>query len=121
MRRWVEEKGNEIIEQLRSLGASADWSRLAYTMDAKCTKATMEAFLRLHAKGKIYRANRIVNWDTSLQSAISDAEVCYWLLMSLSYAIRKGQKALSRWWQAAGRTVANLCENTLPLKTGSCP
>lgn len=72
---WVEEKGGQILQQLRRLNASPDWSRQAYTMDAKCSKATMEAFSRLHAEGLIYRDNRLVNWDTKLQTAVSDMEV----------------------------------------------
>ena len=72
VREWVAEKGGKIMKQLRRLGASPGWSRQAYTMDAQCSKATLEAFKRLHAKGLIYRANRIVHWDSHLQSAISD-------------------------------------------------
>ncbi len=72
---WVDEKGGQILQQLRSLAASLDWSRQAYTMDAQCSKATLEAFKRLHAEGLIYRDNRLVNWDTQLQSAVSDIEV----------------------------------------------
>ena len=72
---WVDEKGGQILQQLRRLGASPDWSRQAYTMDPQCSKATLEAFQRLHAMGLIYRDNRLVNWDTQLQSAVSDIEV----------------------------------------------
>ena len=73
--KWVEDKGGKILQQLRRLGASPDWSRQAYTMSPQLSKAVLEAFLQMHAKGLIYRDNRLVNWDTRLQSAVSDIEV----------------------------------------------
>ena len=73
--RWVDEKGGQILQQLRRLGASPDWSRQAYTMSPQLSAAVLEAFLRMHAGGLIYRDNRLVNWDTRLQSAVSDIEV----------------------------------------------
>ena len=72
---WVDEKGGQILQQLRRLGASPDWSRQAYTMSPQLSAAVLEAFLRMHAAGLIYRDNRLVNWDTRLQSAVSDIEV----------------------------------------------
>ncbi len=73
--KWVDEKGGQILQQLRRLGASPDWSRQAYTMSPQLSAAVLEAFLRMHAAGLIYRDNRLVNWDTRLQSAVSDIEV----------------------------------------------
>lgn len=73
--KWVDDKGGKILQQLRRLGASPDWSRQAYTMTPQLSTAVLEAFLRMHAKGLIYRDNRLVNWDTRLQSAVSDIEV----------------------------------------------
>ena len=75
MHKWVDEKGGQILQQLRRLGASPDWGRQAYTMSAPLSAAVLEAFLRLHAARLIYRDNRLVNWDTRLQSAVSDIEV----------------------------------------------
>jgi len=72
--KWVDEKGGKILQQLRRLGASPDWSKQAYTMSPQLSKAVLEAFLRMHANGLIYRDNRLVNWDTRLQSAVSDIE-----------------------------------------------
>ena len=72
---WVADKGGQILQQLRRLGASPDWSRQAYTMSPQLSKAVLEAFLRMHAMGLLYRENRLVNWDTQLQSAVSDIEV----------------------------------------------
>ncbi|XP_049873606.1 valine--tRNA ligase isoform X2 [Pectinophora gossypiella] len=72
---WRNEKGGRIYEQLRSLGSSYDWSRVRFTMDPSMCRAVNEAFIRLHAGGDIYRANRLVNWSCTLKSAISDIEV----------------------------------------------
>ena len=74
---WVDKYGGQICRQLRRVGASPDWGRQAFTMDDKLTKAVKEAFLRLHARGKVYRAHRLVNWSTRLNTAISDIEVDY--------------------------------------------
>ncbi|KAJ9589234.1 hypothetical protein L9F63_027980, partial [Diploptera punctata] len=72
---WRREKGDRIYLQLRKLGSSLDWSRACFTMDPKLTRAVIEAFVRLHEEGYIYRSNRLVNWSCTLKSAISDIEV----------------------------------------------
>uniref|UniRef100_A0A1B0D104 Valine--tRNA ligase n=1 Tax=Phlebotomus papatasi TaxID=29031 RepID=A0A1B0D104_PHLPP len=72
---WRNEKGDRIYDQLKRLGSSPDWSRVAFTMDPKLCKAVVEAFVRLYDKGYIYRSNRLVNWSCTLRSAISDIEV----------------------------------------------
>jgi valyl-tRNA synthetase len=72
---WKAESGGNISQQLRRLGASADWSRERFTMDAGLSKAVREVFVRLHGEGLIYRDRRLVNWDPKLQTAISDLEV----------------------------------------------
>ena len=74
---WKEKYGGRIVEQLKKLGSSCDWSRLAFTMDEKCSKAVREAFFRLYEKGLIYRGSRIINWCPSCKTALSDAEVEY--------------------------------------------
>ena len=74
---WKEKYGGRIIEQLKKLGSSCDWSRLAFTMDEKCSKAVREAFFRLYQKGLIYRGDRIINWCPGCKTALSDAEVEY--------------------------------------------
>ncbi|XP_035879660.1 valine--tRNA ligase, mitochondrial isoform X1 [Phyllostomus discolor] len=73
--KWKEEKGGEICEQLRALGASLDWDRECFTMDAGSSVAVTEAFVRLHKAGLLYRSQQLVNWSCSLRSAISDIEV----------------------------------------------
>jgi len=73
--RWKHESGSTITRQMRRLGASADWSRERFTMDADLSEAVTETFVRLHEEGLIYRGPRLVNWDPVLQTAISDLEV----------------------------------------------
>ena len=72
---WKEQSGNRIENQLRRLGASVDWSRHKFTMDAELSVAVTEAFVRLYDEGLIYRGQRLVNWDPVLHTALSDLEV----------------------------------------------
>jgi valyl-tRNA synthetase len=72
---WKEESGGTILNQLRRLGASCDWSRERFTMDEGLSEAVLKVFVELHKKGLIYRAKRLVNWHPELQTAISDLEV----------------------------------------------
>ncbi|MDE6557619.1 MAG: valine--tRNA ligase [Clostridia bacterium] len=74
---WKNKYGDRIINQLKKLGSSCDWSRLAFTMDDKCSKAVREVFVNLYNKGLIYRGSRIINWCPCCKTAISDAEVEY--------------------------------------------
>ncbi len=74
---WKEKYGGRIVEQLKLLGSSCDWSRLAFTMDEKCSKAVKEVFVNLYEKGLIYRGDRIINWCPDCKTALSDAEVEY--------------------------------------------
>lgn len=71
------EQGGHITRQLRSLGASADWTRERFTMDNDLSEAVSEAFVRLHDKGLIYRGEYMVNWAPMLKTAVSDLEVEY--------------------------------------------
>ncbi|KAG8045647.1 hypothetical protein GUJ93_ZPchr0008g13403 [Zizania palustris] len=75
--KWKGEYGGTILNQLRRLAASLDWSRECFTMDKPRSKAVTEAFVRLHEQGLIYRDYRLVNWDCTLRTAISDIEVDY--------------------------------------------
>lgn len=74
---WKEQYGGYITEQLRRLGASCDWSRERFTLDAGLSRAVNEAFVRLHRMGLIYRGEYLVNWSPGLQTAVSDLEVEY--------------------------------------------
>lgn len=71
------EQGGHITNQLRCLGASADWGRERFTMDADLSEAVSEAFVRLHDKGLVYRGEYMVNWAPLLKTAVSDLEVEY--------------------------------------------
>jgi valyl-tRNA synthetase len=72
---WKEQSGGTIINQLKRLGASCDWSRNAFTMDANFQQAVIKVFVDLYDKGLIYRGKRLVNWDPHFETAISDLEV----------------------------------------------
>lgn len=72
---WKEQSGNTILQQMRRLGVSADWSRECFTMDEHMSNAVREVFIRLYDEGLIYRGQRLVNWDPKLLTAISDLEV----------------------------------------------
>lgn len=74
---WKEKYGNRIVEQLKTMGVSLDWSRMAFTMDERCSKAVREVFVSLYEQGYIYRGDRIINWCPGCKTAISDAEVEY--------------------------------------------
>ncbi len=74
---WKDKFGGRIVEQLKLLGSSCDWSRLAFTMDEKCSRAVKEVFVNLYEKGLIYRGDRIINWCPDCKTALSDAEVEY--------------------------------------------
>jgi len=72
---WKEESGGTIINQLKRLGASCDWSRERFTMDDGLSRAVVKVFVQLYREGLIYKAKRLVNWDPKLLTAISDLEV----------------------------------------------
>lgn len=72
---WKAESGGAIGEQLRRLGASADWSRERFTMDEGLSRAVLKVFVTLYNQGLIYKDKRLVNWDPRLQTAVSDLEV----------------------------------------------
>jgi valyl-tRNA synthetase len=74
---WKKMYGGRIINQLKKLGSSCDWSRERFTMDEGCSRAVKEVFVRLYEKGLIYKGNRIINWCPSCTTALSDAEVEY--------------------------------------------
>ncbi len=72
---WKAESGNTITRQLRRLGTSMDWARERFTMDKGLSEAVTEVFVRLYDEGLIYRGKRLVNWDPTLHTAVSDLEV----------------------------------------------
>ncbi len=72
---WKEYSGGTILNQMRRLGDSVDWSRTYFTMDDKLSQVVTETFVQLYEQGLIYRGKRLVNWDPKLQTAVSDLEV----------------------------------------------
>ena len=72
---WKEQYEKRILSQLRDLGASCDWDRVRFTLDDRCARAVREAFFRLFQQGLVRRGKRLVNWDTFLQTAVSDDEL----------------------------------------------
>ena len=71
---WVATTGGTILRQLESLGASADWSRTAYTLDPDLSRAVREAFVRLYEKGLVYRGHRVIHWCSRCLTSLSDEE-----------------------------------------------
>ena len=88
---WTEKYGGIILHQLKKLGASCDWERTAFTMDEVRSDAVIGIFVDLYRKGKLYRGKRMVNWDPSAQTVLSNEEVLYeeekTLLYKVSYKI----------------------------------
>jgi valyl-tRNA synthetase len=85
---WKKQYGDIIINQLKKLGCSCDWSRNAFTMDKNLSKSVIKVFVELHKKKLIYKAEKLVNWDTVLKTAISDLEVDQRELNSKIYYIK---------------------------------
>src|SRR6266568_9131838 len=85
---WRRHYGGAILGQMKRLGASVDWSREYFTMDDRLSVAVKEAFIRLYEQGLIYRGAYIVNWDPSIQTAVSDLEVEHEERLGKLYHIR---------------------------------
>lgn len=85
---WKEKHGGIILEQLKKLGASCDWSRTRFTMDSALYESVIKVFVDLYNKGLIYRGVRMVNWDPSALTAVSDEEVIYKESKSKLYYLR---------------------------------
>jgi len=73
--KWKNESGDQILNQLKKLGCSCDWSRNRFTMDKDLSDAVTKTFVKLYKEKKIYKDTKLVNWDTKLETAISDLEV----------------------------------------------
>ncbi|MEN8121028.1 MAG: valine--tRNA ligase, partial [Bacteroidota bacterium] len=85
---WKEKHGGIILEQLKKLGASCDWDRTTFTMDKNLYKSVIKVFVDLYNKGNIYRGVRMVNWDPSAKTAVSDEEVIHKEEQSKLYYIK---------------------------------
>jgi valyl-tRNA synthetase len=85
---WKEKYGGIILQQLEKLGASCDWDRTRFTMEADLSDAVIDVFIDLHKKGKIYRGVRMVNWDPKGLTAVSDEEVIHKEVNSKLFYVR---------------------------------
>ncbi|MEN9640548.1 MAG: hypothetical protein RLZZ262_2417, partial [Bacteroidota bacterium] len=85
---WTHKHGGIILEQLKKLGASCDWDRTRFTMDEKYYESVVDSFIDLHKKGRIYRGERMINWDPAALTALSDEEVIYKEVNSKLYQVR---------------------------------
>jgi valyl-tRNA synthetase len=85
---WKDKHGGIILEQLKKLGASCDWERTYFTMDAEYSESVLDVFVDLFKKGKIYRGVRMVNWDPEALTAVSDEEVLYKEVNSRLFYVR---------------------------------
>jgi len=86
--KWKEQSGGTIINQLKKLGASCDWSRERFTMDKGLSEAVREVFIRLYQEGLIYRSHYIINWCPRCQTALSDLEVEHHEISGRLYHLR---------------------------------
>ncbi len=94
---WKEKHGGIILEQLKKLGASCDWSRTVFTMDESYSESVIDVFIDLYNKGLIYRGVRMVNWDPQAMTAVSDEEVVYRELNSKLYYVRYPVQGENEW------------------------
>ena len=92
---WKHKYGNRIVEQLKKLGSSCDWSRERFTMDEGCSKAVREVFVGMYEKGLIYKGSRIINWCPTCATALSDTEVEHEERASMLYHLKYHVKGSS--------------------------
>lgn len=85
---WTHKHGGIILDQLKKLGASCDWDRTRFTMDEKYYDSVIDSFIDLYKKGKIYRGERMINWDPAALTALSDEEVIYREVNSKLYHVK---------------------------------
>lgn len=133
---WKEESGGTIMKQMRRLGTSADWSRERFTMDEGLSQAVQTAFIKLYEDGLIYRGKRLVNWDPSFKTAVSDLEVVHAEEQGFLYHIQYGPLVIAttrpetmlgdvavavhtqdtRYQHLIGKTIKlPLCEREIPI------
>ena len=112
---WKEKHGGIILQQLKKLGASCDWSRTKFTMDPEMSESVIDVFIDLYNKGKIYRGVRMVNWDPKALTAISDEEVIHKEVTAKLYYVK---------YQIEGSeefvTIATTRPETIPGDTAIC-
>jgi len=112
---WTRTYGGIILEQLKKLGASCDWSRTCFTMDDSLSESVINVFVDLYNKGKVYRGTRMVNWDTAAKTAVSDEEVEYKEVSSKLYYVRYKVADTEEWL-----TIATTRPETILGDTAVC-
>ena len=113
---WKEKHGGIILDQLKKLGASCDWERTTFTMDADYSSSVIQVFVDLFEKGRIYRGVRMVNWDPEALTAVSDEEVHYKEVNSRLYYVRYKIEGSDDEWL----TVATTRPETILGDTAVC-
>ncbi len=94
---WTDNYGGIILDQLKKLGASCDWSRTRFTMEPSLSDAVLDVFVDLYEKGLIYRGLRMINWDPEAQTALSNEEVIYREVTDKLYYVRYAVKGQDRY------------------------
>lgn len=112
---WKEKYGGIILEQLKKLGCSCDWSRTRFTMEEELSKAVIKAFVHLYRKGWIYRGMRMVNWDPIGQTALSDEEVIFKETKSKMAYVKYFVPALNEYL-----IIATVRPETIPADVAVC-
>jgi valyl-tRNA synthetase len=112
---WKEKYGGIILEQLKKLGASCDWDRTRFTMEEELSEAVTDAFIDLYKKGHIYRGTRMVNWDPSALTAVSDEEVIMKETTSRLFYVRYQIEGTNEWL-----TIATTRPETILGDTAVC-
>lgn len=112
---WKNRHGGIILEQLKKLGASCDWTRTRFTMDPGMSESVIRVFVDLYSKGHIYRGLRMVNWDPQARTAISNEEVIYREVNSSLYYVRYRVEGTDRWL-----TIATTRPETILGDTAVC-
>jgi valyl-tRNA synthetase len=113
---WTHKHGGIILEQLKKLGASCDWERTSFTMDAERSASVIKVFVDLFNKGYVYRGIRMVNWDPQAKTAVSDEEVIYKEENSKLYYVRYKVEGADDEWV----TVATTRPETILGDTAVC-
>lgn len=112
---WTDKHGGIILEQLKKLGASCDWDRTRFTMEDDLSDAVIDTFIDLHSKGLIYKGHRMVNWDPSALTAVSDEEVIHKEVNSKLYHVRYQVEGSDEWL-----TIATTRPETILGDTAIC-
>ncbi|MFT7153481.1 MAG: valyl-tRNA synthetase [Alteromonas macleodii] len=112
---WTHKHGGIILEQLKKLGASCDWERTRFTMEDDMSEAVIDTFIDLHAKGLVYKGHRMVNWDSSALTAVSDEEVNHKEVNSKLYYVKYQVEGTDEWL-----TIATTRPETILGDTAIC-